>query len=88
MEFFTGPNQGVTQAGPRFTRVLPVFSQYHFTHFLKILPVTRRISVPYTRSNTQMDVACMCNTHLGNSHLRPSAYPPAGEGALGLYNMQ
>ena len=37
--------KGVTQPGPRFTRVLPIFRQSHFTHFLPILPVTRRISV-------------------------------------------
>ena len=33
--------KGVTQPGHRFTWVLPIFSQFHFTHFLPILPGTR-----------------------------------------------
>jgi hypothetical protein len=54
------PNQGTALPGHY---PFPIFSQPRFTHFLPILPVTRRISVHPNGYYTG-------KAHLGSCHLR------------------
>ena len=69
-----GPLRSPTNQGPalRFTRVFPILSQSYITHFLPILPATRRISIyPWQKPNGYY----AGKAHLGIWHPRGKSRP-------------